>query len=75
VGCPLSGYKGMLREFERWPKYYDAYLRTFDRMLVARSEAGLENEMWKTAQDVMDWWIYGRKAVTDEPDNGQLSLF
>ena len=75
VGCPLSGHKGMLREFERWPKYYDAYLRTFDRMLKARTQAGLKSDMWPDAQAVMDWWIYGRKAVTDKPDDGQLYLF
>ena len=75
VGCPMSGCKGMLREFERWPKYYAAYLRAFDRMLAARKESGLVNNMWPDAQAVMDWWIYGRKAVTGEPDDGQLSLF
>jgi phosphoadenosine phosphosulfate reductase len=74
VGCPMSGSKGMQREFERWPKYYDAYLRTFDRMLKARTEAGLKNEQWPDAQAVMDWWVYGRKAVVDAFIDGQMSF-
>lgn len=74
VGCPMSGSKGMRREFERWPKYYDAYLRAFDRMLKARMQAGLKSERWPNAQAVMDWWINGRKAVTEELDDGQYDF-
>ena len=62
IGCPMAGQKGMLREFERWPKYYEAYLRAFDRMLSARQQSGLACDNWHDAQAVMDWWIYGRKA-------------
>jgi len=61
IGCPMSGKNGMLREFTRWPKYYNAYLRAFDRMLAARHLSGLKCDMWPDAQAVMDWWIYGRK--------------
>jgi phosphoadenosine phosphosulfate reductase len=61
IGCPMAGKKGMLREFERWPKYYDAYLRAFDRMLINRRQSGLKCDQWPDAQAVMDWWIYGRK--------------
>ena len=33
VGCPLQGREGMLREFERWPRYKDLYIRAFDKMI------------------------------------------
>lgn len=33
IGCPLSGSKNMLRDFERWPKYKDNYIRAFQRMI------------------------------------------
>lgn len=33
VGCPLQGRKGMLRDFERWPRYKDLYIRAFDKMI------------------------------------------
>ena len=61
IGCPMAREKGMLREFARWPKYYDAYLRAFDRMLAARRQSGLRCDHWPDAQAVMDWWIYGKK--------------
>jgi phosphoadenosine phosphosulfate reductase len=56
VGCPLARRKVQLMEFERYPKYYDAYLRTFGRMLEARVARGKPTS-WQTAQDVMDWWL------------------
>jgi len=65
IGCPMSGKKGMIKEFERWPKYYNAYLRAFDRMLVARQNSGLDCSFWPDAQAVMDWWIYGKKNVVN----------
>ena len=64
IGCPMSGKKGMLRDFERWPKYYDAYLRAFERMLAERRESKLDCSFWSDAQAVMNWWIYGKKDET-----------
>jgi len=66
IGCPMAGKKRMLREFARWPKYYNAYLRAFDRMLIARREAGLCCNHWPDAQSVMDWWIYGKNIEEKE---------
>lgn len=33
IGCPLSGTKEMLRDFERYPKYKELYIRAFQRMI------------------------------------------
>lgn len=34
IGCPLQGRDGMLRDFERWPKYKELYIRAFDLMIA-----------------------------------------
>lgn len=34
IGCPLQGKEGMLRDFERWPKYKALYIKAFDRMIA-----------------------------------------
>jgi len=65
IACPMSGKKGMIRDFARWPKYRAAYLRSFARMLEARKASGLGCTLWPDAQAVMDWWIYGRKGEND----------
>ena len=33
IGCPLAGTKEMLRDFERYPKYKELYIRAFQRMI------------------------------------------
>lgn len=33
IGCPLAGTREMLRDFERYPKYKDNYIRAFQRMI------------------------------------------
>jgi phosphoadenosine phosphosulfate reductase len=56
VGCPMSGPKGMKRDFKRWPKYKNSYIRAFDKMIAVRKELELPTE-WKTGEEVMEWWI------------------
>ena len=34
IGCPLQGREGMLRDFERYPKYKALYIKAFDRMIA-----------------------------------------
>lgn len=59
IGCPLGGGKSMKREFARYPKYRNLYVKAFDRMLVARREAGLtlNSDNWQSGEDVMRWWV------------------
>lgn len=70
VMCPMQGTNGMLRDAERWPKYYESYIRAFDRMIKARKEVGLDTK-WETGQEVMDWWIYNPPKI----DDNQIALF
>ena len=46
----------MKKELERYPKYKNAYLRAFEKMIKVRKERGLD-VAWKTGEDVMKWWI------------------
>jgi phosphoadenosine phosphosulfate reductase len=69
IGCPMNTKAGA--ELEAYPKYRDNYLRAFDRMLKERLAAGLANNGWKNAQDVMDWWL--GKAVRREAE-GQMDM-
>ena len=59
IGCPNGGKKHMIKEFKRWPKFKENYIRAFDRMLVRRKEKGLKTD-WKTGEEVMNWWINGQ---------------
>ncbi len=67
IGCPMQSYKGMKRDFERYPKYRDNYIKAFDRMLIGFKGNTSEFVKWETGLDVYKWW------VGDDPN--QLSLF
>lgn len=65
IGCPIS--TNAEKELEAYPKYKDAYLRAFQRMLDEYNN----KVQWKTPEDVMDWWL-GKKPSSHDT---QLSMF
>ena len=73
VGCPMATYHQVMREFEDYPKYKDAYIRAFDRMLKVRKESGKEERKdgtWKDGVSVFDWWVERWKHET----KGQMTI-
>lgn len=68
IGCPMAG-KHRWAEFERYPKYKDAYIRAFDKMLIERKKSGLKKmDIWSTGKKVFKWWM------EDDSLDGQLSF-
>nr|DAH31894.1 MAG TPA: phosphoadenosine-phosphosulfate reductase [Caudoviricetes sp.] len=66
IGCPMAG-KHRWKEFADFPKYEDAYIRTFGRMLEAIRAEGKPTK-WKSGYDVFLWWM------EDQNVEGQISL-
>ncbi len=58
IGCPMSGKRGMEKDFKRWPTYKKTYIKTFDKMLIQREKDGLKHG-WKSGEEVFNWWING----------------
>ena len=57
IGCPMGG-KNRYKEFAQYPKYKEAYIRAFDRMLEYRKQCGNKDIIgWKTGNGVFDWWM------------------
>ncbi len=72
IMCPMGTKIRRYRDAERWPSYYRAYLRAFEKMLEARKDSGKStDERWQDAKGVMDWWIEQPPKL--DPD--QCSLF
>ena len=67
VLCPLA--RAPHRDAARWPQFKRAYIRTFDRMLKAREECGLETTM-KTGEEVYQWWI--KRKTKPPPQEARL---
>lgn len=69
IGCPMQSFYKHESMLDRYPKYRNAYIRAFDRMIARRKEKGLPVR-WKTGQECYDWWIQkGKFEVT-----GQITL-
>lgn len=61
IGCPMQGKKGMKNGFRRYPKYYENYIRAFDKLVIALNEKGSCN--WQNGEEVMRWWISDEKEI------------
>lgn len=75
IGCPLAGGKQMKREFARWPKYRENYVKAFDRMVAANAERGRSKSWFTCGEDVMRWWCGDdpRQITLDDVDYYRLN--
>lgn len=69
IGCPMAGIHGVKRDFDRYPKYKENYIRAFQRMLDKSHLDGIVTS-WITGQEVFDWWVAQYNA-SHKPVNGQ----
>lgn len=58
IGCPMATTKVREEEFARYPKYRDAYVRAFQKMLDNHKGKGYCKN-WKDGEEVYQWWMYG----------------
>lgn len=55
IGCPMASINARKKEFKRYPKYKQYYIKAFDKMLQnKKNKDGFEFE---SGEDVFDWWI------------------
>lgn len=76
IGCPLISVRRRIWELEKYPKYKQAYLHTFQRLLEQRSQKGSNgnnHDAWKTAEDVYYWWLFGTEKKESNIE-GQMQL-
>lgn len=73
IGCPLASTKNRIREFQRYPGYRLAYVKTFDRMVQARTVSGKTPGNWKDGESVFQWWLYGGPKEEKQIE-GQMDL-
>lgn len=64
VGCPLAYHVKIEFDFECYPLYMKAYIKSFDRMLEYQKSIGKERKTWKTGLDVFDWWVYSNAYMS-----------
>jgi phosphoadenosine phosphosulfate reductase len=70
IGCPLAGAKRQRDDFERYPKYKDAYIRACKKwveyMRSHKNIAGYEDFV-ESGEKYFDWWLgINRKETQKE---------
>ena len=53
VGCQMSTHNA--EELEKYPKFKQAYIRAFQRMVD--NMYGIRNETWTDGEAVYKWWL------------------
>lgn len=51
IGCPMSGKKNRKKNFEKYPKYKEQFIRTFDKMVKTHKTT------WTNGEDCFKWWM------------------
>lgn len=74
IGCPMAQTCGRLREFERWPKFEDMYICTFERMYEARQARGLKCGQ-ASGREWFEWWLYEPEKLEADALDGAISMF
>lgn len=77
IGCPKAGPEQMKKEFEEYPKYYDRFMRIFDKAWPVThrpsQRTGKPRKLiFNSAQEMMDWWL---REDTHAGDPDQSILF
>lgn len=60
-------------EFERWPKFKEQWIRTFEKLIELRKSQGLSLRNASTTETWFEWWM--SDGAQDEPvDENQLMM-
>ena len=71
--CPMEKNPTHIRQqMDRWPQFVKAYIKTFDRLVQLRRDAGMRCT-WESGQEMFDWWIDRRSKKG--PSEDQIRLF
>lgn len=67
IACPLAKKCQREREIYDFPKYKDAYISAFNKMLDERKARGKETK-WSCGEEVYMWWMQSNDVI------GQMTL-
>jgi len=78
IGCPNASIKEREKEFERYPKFAEAYKRAIAKFLtryLERCRLNNREPFKKTVDEWWRWWLYEQNKHTDCALEGQLNIF
>lgn len=73
IGCPMATPKEKEREFKRYPKFKEAYIRAFDRMIQHQIEGGYSETKGRRTLEVVDELLIGNKIQSQTERNYSIT--
>jgi len=79
IGCPMSGRKGRLRDFARWPRYEKMWKQAAQdwldkwRTIPRRDGQPRSNTQYKTVEEYWAWWMEDKNV--NDTDNADCQMF
>lgn len=79
IGCPMSGRKGRLRDFARWPRYEKMWKQAAQdwldkwRTIPRRDGKPRSNAQYKTVEEYWAWWMEDKNV--NDTDNADCQMF
>lgn len=67
IMCPMKNHAGMIADAKRWPKIAEQYKRSCEKAYQKRLASG-KIMRWKNGLEMYNWWISGKAAEKDDPD-------
>lgn len=67
VMCPMKNSAGMMRDAEKYPKIADMYKWACQKAYERSLARGKKME-WTSGLDMYNWWISGKRAEKEDPD-------
>lgn len=69
IGCPMATPKEKARQFRIYPKFKQAYIRAFDRMIKAQIEGGCSKKTDRRTLEVVDTALIGNEIQSPQERN------
>ena len=69
IGCPMATPKEKEREFKRYPKFKEAYIRAFDRMIQHQIEGGYSETKERRVLEAVDELLIGNEIQSQTERN------
>ena len=68
--CPFASTKKKLSDAEKYPRFKNAFIKCFDRMIRKREQDG-KTKVWESGAECFEWWIGNNDKKTD----GTIPMF
>ncbi|MCX4376017.1 MAG: phosphoadenosine phosphosulfate reductase family protein [Lachnospiraceae bacterium] len=69
IGCPMAGVEGRIKEFERYPKFKNRFIKLCNDITQLRNIQTTNKKSFKSGTEYFEWWINNGKSINAEEYN------